>query len=210
VPHWKFARWKLRFLDDPKNIFGGKESRSGEGSSLLQTANIRREIPRLLKELNIETMLDAPCGDLFWIKEVDLPVKEYIGIDIVEDLIIINNKKHKTEQRSFLELNIIENVIPKADLIFCRDCLVHLSFDQCRKVINNLKKSGSIYLLTTTFTERSENEELNGIWRTLNLEKPPFNFPTPLQIINENCTEYNGDYSDKSLGLWRLEDINLY
>ena len=25
VPHWKFARWKLRFLDDPKNIYGGKE-----------------------------------------------------------------------------------------------------------------------------------------------------------------------------------------
>jgi glycine betaine/proline transport system substrate-binding protein len=24
-PHWMFGRWKLRFLDDPKNIFGGKE-----------------------------------------------------------------------------------------------------------------------------------------------------------------------------------------
>lgn len=24
-PHWKFARWKLKFLDDPKNVFGGKE-----------------------------------------------------------------------------------------------------------------------------------------------------------------------------------------
>jgi glycine betaine/proline transport system substrate-binding protein len=24
-PHWKFARWKLKFLEDPKNIFGGKE-----------------------------------------------------------------------------------------------------------------------------------------------------------------------------------------
>lgn len=25
VPHWMFARWKLRFLDDPKKIYGGKE-----------------------------------------------------------------------------------------------------------------------------------------------------------------------------------------
>lgn len=24
-PHWMFGRWKLKFLDDPKNIFGGKE-----------------------------------------------------------------------------------------------------------------------------------------------------------------------------------------
>ncbi len=25
VPHWMFGRWTLRFLDDPKNIFGGEE-----------------------------------------------------------------------------------------------------------------------------------------------------------------------------------------
>ena len=25
VPHWMFARWKLKFLDDPKDIYGGKE-----------------------------------------------------------------------------------------------------------------------------------------------------------------------------------------
>ena len=25
TPHWMFARWKLKFLDDPKNVFGGPE-----------------------------------------------------------------------------------------------------------------------------------------------------------------------------------------
>ena len=25
VPHWMFARWNLKFLEDPKNIFGGEE-----------------------------------------------------------------------------------------------------------------------------------------------------------------------------------------
>ncbi|MGE4520058.1 MAG: glycine betaine ABC transporter substrate-binding protein [Desulfobacteraceae bacterium] len=25
-PHWKFGRWKLEFLDDPENVFGGKEN----------------------------------------------------------------------------------------------------------------------------------------------------------------------------------------
>ena len=25
TPHWMFARWDLKYLDDPKNIFGGSE-----------------------------------------------------------------------------------------------------------------------------------------------------------------------------------------
>jgi len=25
IPHWKFARWNLKFLEDPENVFGGKE-----------------------------------------------------------------------------------------------------------------------------------------------------------------------------------------
>ncbi len=25
TPHWKFAKWKLKYLEDPKNIYGGSE-----------------------------------------------------------------------------------------------------------------------------------------------------------------------------------------
>lgn len=25
IPHWKFARWNLKFLDDPEGVFGGRE-----------------------------------------------------------------------------------------------------------------------------------------------------------------------------------------
>jgi hypothetical protein len=46
-------------------------------------------------------------------------------------------------------------------------------------------------------------------WRTVNLEKEPFNLPKPLRILIENGTEgYLGEtYADKSLGLWLLRDI---
>ena len=35
----------------------------------------------------------------------------------------------------------------------------------------------------------------------------PFNFPPPLRLVNENCTEGDGAYGDKCLGLWRLADL---
>lgn len=32
VPHWMFAKWKLRFLDDPKGVFGAAETVNSIGS----------------------------------------------------------------------------------------------------------------------------------------------------------------------------------
>ena len=192
------------------NLFGGQESRSGEGSGLFQTRHIRKDIPKLLNKLEAASLIDAPCGDLFWIKAIELPVERYIGIDIVPELIQDNKRRYRNRQRSFLEMNIIEDRVPQADVILCRDCLVHLSFDECRKVIENFKKSGSKYLLTTTFTDRPENNDLvEGLWRPLNLEISPFNFPKPITVINEKCMECDGEFSDKSLGLWLLDSIVL-
>jgi hypothetical protein len=193
-----------------KNTFGGKESHSGEGSSLAQTEVIRRELPKLLEELDVTIFIDAPCGDLYWIKETPLNIEKYIGIDIVETLLEKNRQQfHDDRYREFYCLNIVENILPRADVIFCRDCLVHLHYEDIKKAISNFKKSESTYLLTTTFTNRKINVDLLGknIWRPLNLQASPFNFSPPLKLINEKCTEANNQFTDKCLGLWRLEDI---
>ena len=204
-----FARNKFTNVYQ-KNLFKGKESRSGEGSDMIQTTIIKREIPLLIKELKIKSLIDAPCGDFFWMREVELPVERYIGIEIVKQLVENNQNKFGNKQRIFTELNIIKDVMPMADMILCRDCLVHLSFKQGIQAIKNFKKSGSKYLLITTFVNRLSNNDLDkGFWRTINIERPPFNFHNPIKIIDEKCTELNGEYSDKSLGLFLLKDIHF-
>lgn len=192
-----------------KNVFGGKDSRSGGGSNLIQTAEIRRKIPMLVQEFGIKTFLDAPCGDWFWMKETQLGVEHYTGIDIVSSLIEKNQQKFGNGSIHFLCLNVVDDQIPQADLICCRDCLVHLKFRDIHNMITNFKRSKSTYLLTTTFINRTVNADLIGddIWRPLNLELPPFNFPKPIKLINEQCTEGNGQYSDKHLGLWLLDEV---
>ncbi len=216
-----------------ENHWGDGQSVSGQGSNSEQTATIAKLIPELLKDLNINTLLDAPCGDFGWISKINLPVQSYIGADIVPDVIAKHNASFangelsvKTQtmekvspkggdlegaikvRRNFIVLDITKDELPAADLMLCRDCLVHLSFADIQRFIENLKKSKIKYLLTTTFPERAENQDIaTGDWRTLNLEIAPFYFPKPLKVINENCTEGNGNYKDKSLALWNVNSI---
>ena len=208
---WDCDQLKEKFSEVyEKNIFGGRISRSGEGSDLIQTEVIRRELPRIVREYSIKIFLDAPCGDWYWMKEVDLGVEQYIGVDIVDAMIEKHKVNYGSPSRTFQCLNLATDPLPKADLIFSRDCLVHLSFENAMKIIANFKKSGSKYLLTTTFVDRASNNDLVGkdsFWRPLNLELPPFNFPPPLKLINENCTEEDHRFMDKHLGLWCLENM---
>jgi hypothetical protein len=101
--------------------------------------------------------------------------------------------------------------LQRVDLILCRDCLVHLPFRDGLALLGNFRQSGSRYLLTTTFSQLAKNNEvkMTGNWRPLNLELPPFCLPPPLYLLAEGCTEMDGRYGDKSLGLWRLADLDL-
>ncbi|MBS1787351.1 MAG: class I SAM-dependent methyltransferase [Acidobacteria bacterium] len=185
-----------------------QEMISGPGSDLVQTAVISREIPALIKELEVQTMLDAPCGDFFWMQRVELKVKTYIGVDVVRELIERHTRNHANANRRFMCRDITRDSLPCVDLVFSRDALVHLSSKDCQSALAKFKASGSQYLLMTTFPDTVENEDiLTGEWRPINFQLPPFNLPPPLRLINEHCTEDGGRYSDKSLGLWKLADI---
>lgn len=190
------------------NGWGGKDSVSGTGSDVHQTRIIIKELPAVFGDFRISTMLDIPCGDFHWMKNVELRDIDYTGADIVDDLIKKNTEQYAKDGMRFQRLNLIEDKLPKVDLVFCRDCLVHLSFADIFHALNNICNSHSEYVLTTTFTGRKDNHDIaTGQWRVLNLELAPFMLPRPLKVIDEGCTEGDGAYIDKALGLWRIADI---
>jgi hypothetical protein len=190
------------------NKWHGKDSISGSGSDAEQTEVIVAELPNLLAELGVRTMLDIPCGDFHWMQRVRLGTVAYTGADIVAELIEKNRREYDSESIHFQKLNLIRDPLPKVDLILCRDCLVHLSFKDAWSALRNICDSGSTYLLATTFTRRTHNDDIvTGQWRRLNLEVAPFMLPPPLETLNEGCTEGAGENDDKSLGLWRIADI---
>lgn len=192
-----------------ENYWGDAESRSGGGSNLEQTRALRAALAELLVRWKIHSVLDVPCGDYHWMKEVLRPSgMQYIGADIVAELVASNQERYGNEQVKFRRINLVEDQLPQVDLVFCRDCLVHLSYDAIGKALGQIRASRSTYLLMTHFPAGRRNRDIaTGQWRPLDWRRKPFHFPEPLAIIEENCTEDRGRYRDKAMALWRVNDI---
>jgi len=190
-----------------KNIWGSKESISGPGSELLQTITLRAELSKFIEKKQITKIIDAPCGDFNWMKEIINSQIDYLGIDIINSLIENNCKKYP--EYKFIVGNLLNYQFPMCDLIICRDCLVHLSTGDIFTFFNNIKHCNFKFIAFTNFIDatRLNTDIKTGYWRLLNLQKHPFNFDVPYYNILENCTECDGIYTDKSLSIYTNEQF---
>ena len=191
------------------NLWGAVGSVSGLGSESDATASLRQRLPGLLRGLGATSLLDAPCGDGGWISDLDFGMP-YTGVDVVPEL--IDDLRCRPQQggipRTYLLADITCDSLPRADAILCRDCLVHLSFANIAAAVANFRRSGSEWLITTTFPELRTNIDCeDGDWRALNLALAPFNWGPPVHLLVEGCTEGDGGWADKSLAAWRIADL---
>ena len=194
-----------------ENFWESNESSSGIGSEIKNTKEVLKAIKLVIKEYKIKSIIDIPCGDFNWMSSLDMENIDYKGFDIVRSVIKENNKKYKKPNVNFYYSDIINSELPKADLMFVRDCLVHFSFEDIKKSIFRIKQSKSNYLLSTSFVNLEKNTDIyTADWRPINLEKEPFSFPKPIITINEECDEMDGIYSDKCICLWEIEELPDY
>ena len=152
--------------------------------------------------LGITFLLDAPCGDLTWIHDIDV---DYAGADIVSDLLDRNRQLYPMKSFFFLDLadstapQTLTTILQKADasttLILCRHLLFHLPPDDGRTVLSHLIHSGARWLLTSTYLRAddlapSDDDDdstsfvlANGFH--VNLFRPPFCAPDPLRLYRD-------------------------
>jgi hypothetical protein len=163
------------------NAWNDSDSVSGTGSSLDATELLRSKLPGIFEELKINSIFDAPCGDFSWMKLIfDSSEIKYTGADIVSKLVDNNNSQYANNNISFIKVDITDNEFPKVDLMFCRDCLFHLSFSDISKVLINFVNSDIDYLMTTTHINLTafENSDIaSGDYRKIDLFSEPFGFP---------------------------------
>lgn len=190
------------------NLWHSDESVSGPGSELFYTINLREKLPNLFETFKIDSILDAPCGDFNWMKEVigkcDL---KYTGGDIVLDLVQRNKQLYAKNNIEFIHLDITKDPLPYADLLICRDCLFHLSFESINRFLFNFIKSDINYILTTThYNElKFENSDImDGGFRLIDLLSKPFNL-TP-EVLFE-IDDWTPGHPKRRLCLWSKDQI---
>lgn len=197
------AKEAFTHIYNNKTWVGHWETRDGYGSTLEYTVTIRETLPPLLKKYKIKSMLDASCGEFTWMRTVDLTGVRYIGGEIVAEK--IEKLRQDFPQHEWLNMDITEDKLPDVDLWMCRDTIFHFPHEYVKKTLQNFINSKIEYLLISSHPE-VDNQDIGsfGDFNFINFDRAPFNFPAPLDLIDD--TE-PGFHLKRNMHLYRRDDL---
>lgn len=184
-----------------ENRWNGVESLSGPGSGTAATAPVAKAILGLVAELGVHSVLDAACGDSFWMP--DLP--GYIGMDIAPEAVDLAQRAHP--ERAYLVGDVRRTLVPAFDLVIFRDAMQHMPLADGVKALESIKRSGSRWLLASTYAGGENVDVPDGDYFSPDLIGAPYLLGVPNRLIPDG---YHYDDSPgirdpgKFLGLWKL------
>lgn len=183
-----------------KNGPGG--SVSGPGSSPEATQLLQTELKAFFRDQQIASLGDVGCGDFNWMAGLVKDIPSVRGYEIVPDLVGKLNAQNDQPNLEFICLNILEESPAPAEMMICRDCLVHFSLENIQLALKNLLPTATRFLALTHFPEVKHNEDIaTGNWRPLNMTLAPFHLPPPDFFFTDIM-------EDKGLAIWKMETLS--
>lgn len=158
---------------------------SGTGSDDEYTDNYAAIIKKFIHENQVKSMIDLGCGDFRVGHKILRETKiEYIGVDVVPELINYNHSNFSENKTKFKCLNIVNDHLPSAELCTIRQVLQHLSNRDIRKVLEKCKRYK--YLIVTEHlpgveslrpnVDKQSDENIRLMYNSgVYLDKDPFN-----------------------------------
>lgn len=168
---------------------------------------LAQNLPELFRSLGIQSLIDVGCGDFGWMSTVDLTDIEYLGVDIVSDLVDSLQQNYTRSNIKFQKMNVLEEPPESADLWFCRDLLNLLDFQQTAQFFSKYLESRSLYLALTSVESNHPNSDGSpGIQRMLDLFQEPFNLPEPKKVL------FDGEqwFRKRILAVFSRDDVETW
>jgi hypothetical protein len=174
----------------------------GPGSTMSYTEGLRNDLLPFLQKHDISSILDIPCGDFSWMSTTNITEElDYIGADIVDSL--ITNAKISYPNVDFRVLDLTKDELPQVDLIFCRDCLLHLSLKDVDKAFYNIAKSNIKYILTSNWADADNTKDIaTGNHRFLNFKASPYSFGSGIDAIKD----WVPGFPKREMILWDVDE----
>lgn len=170
---------------------------SGTGSDPANTERYRMFVERFIVQNNIQTVVDLGCGDWRSSRLIDWNGVGYLGVDVVESVVVRNQQRYQVDNVRFAQLND-EDELPHADLLIVKDVLQHLPNSEIHRMSRFLGRF-RLALVTNTVTSELHRcdgavvrlEDVNtdvqaGLMRPVDVLGPPFNWPGE-EVLRYGC-----------------------
>lgn len=173
---------------------GGDETPCGGGSKVINMQNAIREVPRILRDFEVTSIMELGCGDLNFAKNAIFPSGiPYVGADIQR-----RETWDNYPNLELIEANAEEMTGFEADLVICRDFFIHLPTEAALGIMNKIKAR----LLLATSYDKADNakrmDKPSAGFRAIDMTTAPFKLGKPERRIEEYV-------KGKYLGLWRMK-----
>ncbi len=145
----------------------------GWGSVLRNTRSYILFLEAFMKANQIKSVLDLGCGDWSFSRFVQWDKTRYLGIDIVPKIIKTNRERFTSTTVSFLHANALDIELPKADLLLCKDMLMHLPNTDIITFAQKCKNFKHC-LITNNIGNVINEDKPVGDYRSIDLTAAPF------------------------------------
>lgn len=150
---------------------------SGPGSLASVSKPFIDFLSTFILENRITSIVDFGCGDWSVMQHVDLDIVDYLGLDVVESVLLQNERHFGTAAVTFQVVPSNLEELPKADLYIFKDSLIHFPNDYSLEALHSALKKSKILFAVNDRSDNTDayNEDIPfGGFRPVDISLAPF------------------------------------
>lgn len=153
---------------------------SGPGSAPENTVEYRRFLQAFLDAFDYPVkVVDLGCGDWRIGELMDWSGVDYVGVDVVPEVVEANRRRDTPDNVSFVCLDALVDDLPEGDVLIVKDVLQHWSNADVLRLLDAAQERFTFTVVTNDVSSKSHPAKVNsdialGDWRPIDIERAPF------------------------------------